>query len=420
VPEPGTPPDAAPDAAPLSGIVVLDFGTITAGAAVTRLLADYGATVLKIEWTDRPDTFRSWKMPDPGDGPAAPTSPYFPSNNIGKLGVAVNLKTPEGRWAVHRLARRSHVLVENYRVGVTRRLGIDAATIQGINPDLLYLSLSSQGQDGPEAGNSSYGSTLDLLSGLASVTGYEADRPLWASSDVNYQDQLVSLFGADFLAYCVQRGIKGVHLDVSQREVVSWTLAADIADYLVNGRDAAPRGNRRPGRTPHDTSPCADPGTWIAISCFTDRHRDSLAACVTSLRGHDEGWWWSHEDLVDTEVTAWTRGRTRQVALTELRAAGVPAVPVLTAEDRRDEPGFTSRRVVLPTAGGPVKGLPMRFHGYAAEPDVTAPGLGAHTRAVLRDLGGMSDDEIDDLEERGAVHCAPGSSCAHEPRSERP
>src|SRR5690606_38058281 len=113
-------------AAPLSGIVVLDFGTITAGAAVTRLLADYGATVLKIEWTDRPDTFRSWKMPDPGDGSAPPASPYFPSNNVGKLGVAVDLKTPEGRRVVHRLARRSHVLVENFRVGVTRRLGIDA------------------------------------------------------------------------------------------------------------------------------------------------------------------------------------------------------------------------------------------------------------------------------------------------------
>lgn len=410
-PEPG----AAGDAAPLSGIVVLDFGTITAGAAVTRLLADYGATVLKIEWTDRPDTFRSWKMPDPGDGSAPPASPYFPSNNVGKLGVAVDLKTPEGRRVVHRLARRSHVLVENFRVGVTRRLGIDAATIHGINPDLLYLSLSSQGQDGPEAGNSSYGSTLDLLSGLASVTGYEAGRPLWSSSDVNYPDQLVSLFGAAFLAYCVQQGIKGVHLDVSQREVVSWTLAADIADYLVNGHDAVPRGNRRPGRTPHDTYPCAVPGTWIAVSCFTDRHRDALASCVTSLRGHDEAWWWSHEDLVDTEVTAWTRRRTRREALAELRAAGVPAVPVLDAADRRAEPGFAARRVVLPTARGPVKGLPMIFHGYTAEPDLTAPALGAHTRAVLRDLGGMPDDEIDDLEERGVVHCAPDR--VHEPRS---
>ncbi|URN02981.1 CoA transferase [Actinomadura madurae] len=415
------------DTAPLSGIVVLDFGTITAGAAVTRLLADYGATVLKIEWTDRPDTFRSWKMPDPGGGAAtAPTSPYFPSNNAGKLGVAVNLKTPEGREVVHRLARHSHILVENYRVGVTRRLGIDADTIRAVNPDLLYLSLSSQGQDGPEAGNSSYGSTLDLLSGLASVTGYEADRPLWSSSDVNYPDQLVSLFGAAFLAYCLQRGIKGVHLDVSQREVVSWTLAAEIADHLVNGNDAAPRGNRRPGRTPHDTYPCSEPGTWIAISCFTDRHRDALAALAApaALAGHDEAWWWSHEDLVDTEVTGWTRRRTRKEAIAELLAAGVPAVPVLDAADRRDEPGFASRGVTLATGQGPVKGLPMRLHGHAPRPAVTAPGLGAHTRAVLRDLGRMSDEEIDDLEGRGVIHCGPDANPspvrAPEPRSDQP
>jgi crotonobetainyl-CoA:carnitine CoA-transferase CaiB-like acyl-CoA transferase len=101
------------------------------------------------------------------------------------------------------------VLVENYRVGVSRRLGIDARCMRQTNPDLIYLSLSSQGQDGPEAENSSYGSTLDLLSGLASVTGYEPDRPLWSSTDVNHPEQLVSLFGAALVVYCLERGKAG-------------------------------------------------------------------------------------------------------------------------------------------------------------------------------------------------------------------
>lgn len=417
-PAPAEPPGSFPwlaakderDDRPLGGVVVLDFGTITAGAAVTRLLADYGATVLKIEWPAHPDTFRSWKMPAPaGAGPRddGPTSPYFASNNIGKLGVSVNLKSAEGRRLVHELARRSHVLVENYRVGVPRRLGIDAPAMRRVNPALVYLSLSSQGQDGPEAENSSYGSTIDLLSGLAAVTGYERDRPLWSSADVNYPDQLVSLFGAALVVYCLARGRSGAYLDVSQREVVSWTLAAQIASSLAGGGDPAPEGNRRPGRTPHDCYPCAEAGTWIAISCATDEHRRALSECVAPavLAGREASWWWSQHQVADAELTAWTRTRTREQALAELHAAGVPAAPVLDAADRAGTDRFTRRQVALRGSEGFVKGLPMLFRDYRVAPDVTVPGLGRDTRTVLRELCGLSDGAIDELADRGVIYC---------------
>jgi crotonobetainyl-CoA:carnitine CoA-transferase CaiB-like acyl-CoA transferase len=397
---------------PLAGVVVLDFGTITAGAAATRLLADYGATVLKIEWPDYPDAFRSWKMPS-SEGDAvqsartAPTSPYFPSNNVGKLGVAIDLKTEDGQQLVRRLARHAHVVVENYRVGVTRRLGIDLESLHAINPELVYLSLSSQGQSGPEAKNSSYGSTLDLLSGLASVTGYDADSPLWSSTDVNYPDQLVSLFGAAMVVYCLERGLRGAYLDMSQREVVSWTLAAEIADYRLNGHDSAPNGNRRPGRTPHDTFPCRDPGTWVAISCQSDDQRQSLASCLASeaLAGRAPGWWLAHEDAVDAAVTEWTSARSRDQVLRELRAAGIPAVPVLDAAGRREDPHFVEREVIRREGGIPVKGLPMLFRGFEAVRSEHAPGLGEHTSAVLQDLCGLSDEETRDLEAREVIYC---------------
>jgi crotonobetainyl-CoA:carnitine CoA-transferase CaiB-like acyl-CoA transferase len=400
-PQPGKPEPGPPRARPLDGVVVLDFGTITAGAAVTRLLADYGATVLKIEWVDRPDTFRSWKMPA-----QALDSPYFPSNNVGKLGVAVNLKTGEGRDIVHRLVRHCQVMVENYRVGVTRRLGIDEETLHAINPGLLYVSLSSQGQTGPEAANSSYGSTLDLLSGLAALTGYGPGHPLWSSSDVNYPDQLVSLFGAAFVAYGLQRGIEGLYLDISQREVVSWTLAAEIADYLVNGIDGEPTGNRRPGRTPHDIYPCREPGRWVAIACGCDAQRRALAECVgdPELADHDEAWWHSHADLVDARVAAWTRRHARADAVAELRGAGVPAVPVLDAADRARDPRFARRQVVYTDAEMPVKGIPFLLREHAVAPPAAAPGMGEHTRTVLRDIAGLSDSEIDDYEARGVIY----------------
>lgn len=404
---PARTPDDVP-APPLDGLVVLDFGTITAGAAVTRLLADHGATIVKVEWPDRPDTFRTWKLTEaqlraPG---AAPTSPYFPSNNVGKLDVAIDLKTGAGRDLVRRLAGHAHVVVENFRVGVTRRLGIDAATLMAENPALLCLSLSSQGQHGPEAGNRSFGSTLDLLSGLASVTGYPDRGPTWSSYDVNYPDQLVSLVGAAALAYCVQQGITGAALDLSQREAVSWTLSAQIADYVVNGRDAEVTGNRRPGAAPHDTFPAAGADRWLAVVCTTGAHRAALAGWLgrPDLAGRDERWWDGEEAYA--LIRAATGALSRDEAVSALRAAGVPAVPVLDAADRAATRRFAERGVVLPGDGPPVKGSPMVFDRYRPVVWPVAPAIGEHTREVLTGLAGLAPDEVRRLEEAGAVHSA--------------
>jgi crotonobetainyl-CoA:carnitine CoA-transferase CaiB-like acyl-CoA transferase len=115
--------------------------------------------------------------------------------------------------------------------------------------------------------------------------------------------------------------------------VVTWTLAEQIASSLASGHDPAPDGNRRTGRTPHDCYPCAEADTWIAISCFTDQHSRGLSDCVAStvLARREASWWRSQQRLVDVELTVWTRHRTREQALAELHAAGVPAVSVFTA-----------------------------------------------------------------------------------------
>jgi crotonobetainyl-CoA:carnitine CoA-transferase CaiB-like acyl-CoA transferase len=408
LPRAAAPPLPADDRPPLAGVVVLDFGTITAGAAVTRLLADHGATILKVEWPGRPDTFRTWKLTgtEPGAAGAPATSPYFPSNNAGKLDVAIDLKTGAGRELVRRLARHAHVVVENFRVGVTRRLGIDAATLMAENPELVYLSLSSQGQHGPEAGNRSFGSTLDLLSGLASVTGYPDRGPTWSSYEVNYPDQLVSLVGAAAIAYCAQQRVTGAELDLSQREAVSWTLAAEIADYLVNGHDAGVTGNRRPGAAPRDTFPAAGAGDWVAIACTTGGHRAALAGWLgrPELAGRDEAWWDGAE--AHELIGAATSRLTREQAVSGLREAGVPATPVLTAADRAATPGFAARGVTLGGDGPPVKGSPMTFARYRPVVTPVAPALGEHTRQVLTGIAGLAPDELRRLEQSGVIHCA--------------
>ncbi|WP_207400728.1 CaiB/BaiF CoA transferase family protein, partial [Actinomadura roseirufa] len=397
VPAPAAPGErAAPHAlrsgrvAPLEGVTVLDLGTITAGAATGRLLADYGATVIKVESASRPDPFRHWPVAGlvPGTN-GLDVSPMFASNNAGKLGVVLDLKTEEGREALHRLAAQADVVIENFTVGVTERLGADFETLRAVNPRLVYLSLSSQGQDGPEAGRRSYGSTLDLLSGLASVTGYLDGGPMWSSAEVNYPDQAASLFGAGLVAYCLEQGVRGVHLDVSQRELISWTLADRIAEHTATGVLPAPTGNRRPGATPHDVYPCAGDGQWVAVACRGQAARDALAALIAPevLTGRPEEWWWEHEALVDELIGAWTRARPRAECVSALTGAGVPNAPVLSAAERGREPRFRERRVFLGDHGSRRKGFPFTMRDFAPPDPAPAPALGQDQEAVFADPG---------------------------------
>ncbi|MEU0413933.1 CoA transferase [Streptomyces griseorubiginosus] len=385
-------PRAAAAALPLDGLVVLDFGTITAGAATSRLLADYGATVIKIESHGRPDPFRKWIMPgsaEQADGPPPP-SPMFASNNASKRGLSLDLKSQAGRDTAHELIRRADVLVENFRVGVTARMGIDYATVHRLNPDLVYLSLSSQGVVGPEATYGSFGSTLDLLSGLAAVTGYPGERPMWSGGDVNYPDQVVSFVGAALVADAVTSGRRGIHLDVSQREAVTWTLADQLGEYVWTGRMPAPDGNRRPGATPHDTYPTAEPDGWLAIACTSAGHRRALAEVITALPGHEpDDWWLSHQDTVDTAISEWTARRPRDTAVAELRRVSVPAVPVNTAADRARDPRYRERRAAL-RAPEWLKGFPLILHGHTPPQPAPAPALGENA-------GHLDDDTLDEL-----------------------
>ncbi|MFC4241880.1 CoA transferase [Gryllotalpicola reticulitermitis] len=366
-----TSPASAPR--PLEDMVVLDLGTITAGAAAGRLLADYGATVIKIEAPEHPDPFRNWIVAgvDPADLPE--TSPAFESNNAGKLGVALDLKTATGLATFEALVVRADVVLENFRVGVTERLGIDYAHLRLLKPDLVYLSLSSQGQNGPESRYRSYGSTLDMLSGLASVTGYGDGIPVWSSFDVNYPDQIVSLLGAGLVVHSWLRGI-GTHIDLSQRETISWTLADRIELFRSTGLLKPATGNHRPGADPHDVYPVQEPDEWIAVACFSNEQRRALADLIGV--GVSEG------PALDLAVRAWARTLPRAHALGHLSAAGIPSAPVLRANERADDPHFAGRRVFLDSEARR-KGFPMVLDGYTPPEPSLAPALGQDTEAVL-------------------------------------
>jgi len=210
----------------LTNIRVLDFGLLTAGANTSAMLADLGADVLKIESGAYLDPFRVVGKMDDRDG-WWNRSPQFRFTNRNKRGLALNLKSPEGQRVVRELAARCDVVVENFRRGVLDRAGLGYKDLIEANPRLVFAAISSQGDTGPERMNVSFGSTLDATSGIAALTGYEGEEPRISGMDVNYPDQIVSLFAAGMVIAAVmeaRRSGRGCFLDFSQREVASFTL----------------------------------------------------------------------------------------------------------------------------------------------------------------------------------------------------
>ncbi|MCY4322929.1 MAG: CoA transferase [Gammaproteobacteria bacterium] len=205
---------------PLSGLRVLDLGIITAGAGVSALLADLGAEVLKIESHTYPDPFRAWA------GEAV--SPFFKSNNRNKYGLALDLKTERDRARFLALVETADVVVENFRRGVLERLGIGYETLKSVNPSIMLASISGQGLDGPGAEASSFGSTLEASSGFSARVCYDDGAPYTTGRNVNYPDQTVVLYAAAVIAAAVSGGTRGMHLDVSQRDVTVYLLGEEI------------------------------------------------------------------------------------------------------------------------------------------------------------------------------------------------
>ena len=181
---------------------VLDFGLLTAGANTSAMLADLGADVLKIESSAYLDPFRVVGKPDNDDG-WWNRSPQFRFTNRNKRGLALNLKDPEGQRVIRDLAKHCDVVVENFRRGVLDRAGLGYAALKESNPGIVFAAISSQGDTGPERMNVSFGSTLDATSGIASLTGYQGEEPRISGMDVNYPDQIVSLFASGIVIAAV-------------------------------------------------------------------------------------------------------------------------------------------------------------------------------------------------------------------------
>lgn len=387
-----------PRTGPLAGLKVLELGHYIAGPFCTRVLADLGAEVIKVEPPEG-DPVRGW-------GAKANGHPvWFSIHGRNKLSVVLDLKRE--RATALRLAARADVLVENFRPGGLERLGLGPAALHAVNRRLVIARVSGYGQDGPYRDRPSFGSIGEAMGGLRHLTG----QPPGASDlppprcGVSIGDDLAGLYAAiALLAAVYQRDVTGTGLgriiDINLADSVLSLMEGMLPEYALDGRVRQPQGAAIATAAPTNTYPCAD-GKWLCIAGNSDPIFRRLCNVIgrpelaDDPRFRDNRGRCAHVGELDAAIAAWTRGRPAVEAEALLEAAEVPASRLFDIADIAADPHFRARASVLPVHDPLIGdtlhfGAAMRFDGDPADAVVGWPGpaLGAHTTYVLETLLG--------------------------------
>jgi crotonobetainyl-CoA:carnitine CoA-transferase CaiB-like acyl-CoA transferase len=408
---------------PLSGVRILDFGIYQSAPYCGRLLGDLGAEVIKVESTRRPDPLRLqarglYPNGDPGANPWN-RSAMINNRNRSKLGLTLDLTTEDGRSLCRRLVSISEVVLENFSTRVMGGFGLDYPALTHIKPDIIMISIGSQGRTGPEAHYVSFGTTLEQTGGLMGITGYPGTAT--GFSGVAYPDSLAGLFATGLVIAALRyrrRSGKGAYIDLSQRELTTAAIGEAALEYTISGRLPGPQGNRQAQCAPQGAYRCRGDDRWVALSITSvDQWRTLCALLDRPDLAHDERFAslsgrQQHHDLLDTAIEAWTCTRDRDVVARSLLDAGIPAGAVLTAEDLFRDPHLLARgffeEVKHPEAGTHrYPGRPWRFARTLLGTRHPAPILGEHNQQILCDYLGLSDVAFVKLADTGVIGTEP-------------
>lgn len=378
----------------LEGIRVLDLSRVLAGPWCTQLLADLGADVIKIERPGVGDDTRHWGPPWHGEGEDR-VAAYFLAANRGKRSAAIDFSQPDGADLVRRLAGKSDVVVENFKVGGLGKFGLDAATLRAANPRLIYASITGFGQDGPYKDRAGYDYIIQGMSGLMSITGQPDGVP--GGEPMRVGVAVVDLFTGMYttsaiLAALVRRGVtgEGATIDSALFDVSLAMLANQASNALVSGQDPPRQGNTHPNIVPYQPFACADQPLIIAVG--NDRQFTKLAAIL----GAPE---WAADERFATNA-ARVANRADLIPLiadrlaqrpaadwfAQLDAAGIPAGPINRVRQALNDPQTAYRQLVREMDRFRLMGSPVRMNGERAEADLPPPRLGEHTEEVLAEL----------------------------------
>ncbi len=391
----------------LDGVRVLDLSRVMSGPFCTAMLADLGAEVIKVEMPGSGEDGRHFGPYRDGE------SAYFMLLNRGKKSMTLNLKSDRGRKILMELVASSDVLIENFRPGVARRLGIDYAALRPLNPGLVYASISGFGQDGPLADRPAYDLVVQAMSGLMDVTG-QRDGPPTAIGE-SMADVCAGMFaawGISTALFARERTGKGRHLDIAMLDSMFSMMLTVVSLQLYSERPPSRVGSRHPVTYPVDSF-CAKDG-YVVMVVSSDRAfgafckaigQPALAEDARYLTNADRN---EHEDALKAVIEAWTGQRTSDEIVRAMDDAGIPAAPVLSVGDVASSDHIASRDMISniehPTLGTiPLVHQPVRFSDADRSFQRPPPGLGEHTSELLATLLGLGEAEIDALADEDVI-----------------
>ena len=393
-PTPDTPTDPSTTGRALDGLKVIDLTWVFAGPLTTRVLAEHGATVVKVESTTHPDASRSGGGALNGDL-GIEGSIAFAHFNSDKLSLTLDLGTESGREVLLDLVRWADILMESYTPGVMQRLGLGYADLTKVNPGLIMMSTSLMGQSGPLTSFAGFGNLAGAITGFYELTGWPDRSP--AGPFLAYTDYVAPRFGVAALLGALEfrrRTGCGQFLDLSQAEASIHFLAPAVLDHTVNGNHPTRQGNADPWAAPHGVYRCAGLDAWVAIACETDEQRAALAPIIGGL--------------TDEAVEAWTSTRAIGEIEQTLQAAGVPVHGVQNSAACYADPQLQHRghyvAVPHPVHGSCIiEGPRLRLSRTPARVDRANPSMGEHNDLVLGQFLGYDEDKVTDLVIAGAL-----------------
>jgi len=404
---------------PLEGVRVADLTMVWAGPYGTRILADMGAEVIKIESVENYDLIRTFVfLPSTTENPWN-KSAYFNHYNRGKLGVSLNLAKPRGKEVFKKLIKISDVVIENYRADVMERLGFTYEALKEIKPDIIMLSMPGRGSTGPERLNYAYGPLLEANAGLVSITGYPDGRI--ERTGISYGDPIAGATAAGAVALALHyRRLtgKGQFIDLSQMECLTRMIGEAVLDWSMNQRIGGLTGNRHPYMAPHGCYRCKGEDKWVTIAVQNDEEWESFCQALgnpqwtSDYRFADSLSRWQNQDELDQHIGEWTILRTPHEVMYILQNAGIAAGVVMDHIDlledaHLNERGFWGMHTHPQAGTWKIEGPTWRL---SEAPDFhwkPAPCFGQHNDYLFRDLLGLSDEEIRQLEEEQIIGTKP-------------
>ncbi|MDU0327455.1 CoA transferase [Microbacterium sp. KSW2-21] len=402
-----------PGAGSLSGVVVLDLSRVLAGPYAAQMLADLGATVIKIENPRDPDVSRGFP-PYLTDGDEE-FSGYYAQYNRGKLGVGLDLTAPGGVETLRELVRRADILVENFRPGTMAKLGVGYEVLREVNPRLVYVAISGYGQTGSRSRRPAFDNTAQAAGGLWSMNGYPDQPPVRVGVTIgDLSATLFAVVGTLAALRHAERTGEGQLVDVAQVDSVLALTETAVVDYTVRGVEATPAGNEHAWVRPYELFDCAD--GQVFFGAYTDKLWRASCELFGDPEAADDIEIDTMRKRFDPEVYArrvkplvsrWLVTRTKD-ELEELAGDVIPLTAIKTIGEVVDDPGTAERDMVVEADYGPLGvlrmfGQPIKLSATPATPNRRANRFAEHSDAVLMGLAGYDAEQIARLRATGAL-----------------